>query len=114
MPVSALVAQLRYIAERLNALPLPTQSRADRKVLRTLLASTLDTLHQLSLAQPAQPRPEQQWQSPLYRSLHQLRVLERELLMVSPGQETPPILWATLQQTLSTLLAEMVTTYRYA
>lgn len=115
MPFPALLAQLRYNTERLNKLPLPVHSQADRKVLRELLASTLETLHLLYIAQLAQTRsqPAQWLRSPLYQGLHQLRVLERELLLVSPGKQVPAVLWEALQQALGTVLAEVDATYRF-
>lgn len=111
MPFFALVAQLRYNAERLNALPVPVQSQADQKAVREVLASTLDSLNQLYLAQLAQPRPRRLWESPLYRQWHQLRAVERDLLAVSPGQPAPPMIWANLQQVLATVLVMVTTTY---
>ena len=67
MSYSALLAQLRYNAARLHELPAAVPTPADRKVLRALLTSTLDTLPRLAahlLAQAPRPRAALLGQSP--------------------------------------------------
>lgn len=113
MSFPAVLAQLRYNAERLHKLPVPAQAQADRKILRELLTSTLDTLPQLAACWRAQPlpRPAPPAQSLPARAEQKLRVLEHQFLALSPGQDAPPLLWATLQQGLSAQLAEVLAAY---
>jgi hypothetical protein len=113
MSYPALLAQLRYNAVQLHDLPTAVCTQADYKMLRALLASTLDTLPRLAAHLLAQSplRAAQLGQSPLAQAEQSLRLLERQFLALSPGQEAPPALRATLQQTLRTVLAELNATY---
>jgi len=114
MSYHALLARLRYNALQLHALPATVSRQADRKVLRALLTSTLATLPQLAthvLVQTPQPRAALLDQLPLERAEQALRLLEYQFLALSPGQPAPPVLWATLQQTLRSVLAEVNATY---
>lgn len=115
MSYPTLLAQLRYNAMRLPALPAPELTQADRKMLRTLLTSTLDTLPRLAAhvlkKSPAQLQANLLGQLMLERAEQSLRLLEHQFLALSPGQEASPALWATLQQTLHTVLVQVNATH---
>lgn len=102
------LAQLRYTLERLQALPSKEYAAANKKLLRELLTATLKSLHDLY--------PDSLSFDQRYRFVYNLNSLELQFLAITPGNEVPVHLWAsvhaTLQSTIETALADIGDAHR--